>query len=147
MKKTSERLYDTYLKRIESKMGRKTTTGIELERMGQKLFGGKFHGVYASDQIPQMQPNQYAILNLDPSHKPGVHWVAYVKGNNRQYLYDSFGRQSLKIAGTLRQKSSGILEQTESDPEQKKLEENCGQRSLAALMVYDRLGWNGLKWI
>lgn len=38
-----------------------------------------FLGVYAADQIPHITPNdkpQCLVVNLDPSWKPGSHWVA-----------------------------------------------------------------------
>lgn len=35
--------------------------------------------------------NELAIVNLDNSHGPGTHWVAYVKMGKRVKYFDSFG--------------------------------------------------------
>ena len=48
------------------------------------------------------------------------------------------------------QSGNGLIKETENDPEQDlngKVEENCGQRSLAAMCVYNQYGWDELKHI
>ena len=94
-----------------------------------------------------MKTKTYAIVNLDDSTQVGSHWVAIVKEKNKTYIYDSFGRKTYKILPELVQSGNGIIKETENDAEQGKEMEDCGQRSLASLMVYDKYGWNGLKHI
>lgn len=147
-KKEAEKAYNKYYAIITKKYGNKETNTSQLLKIGKKLFGNKFKGVYASDQIPIMKKNQYCIVNLDTSSNAGTHWVAVVKVNkNLTYVYDSFGRKTLKIMPSLLQSGNGIIKETENDPEQKKWMEDCGQRSIAALLVYDKMGIDGLKWI
>lgn len=58
-----------------------------------------FVGVFPSDQIPLIQPSfivKCLIINLDPSNKPGSHWVAlsYHRnklGRNEMEYFDSYG--------------------------------------------------------
>ena len=56
-----------------------------------------FKGVYAIDQLPRIILDKRPcalIVNLDPSWKPGSHWVAIFledKGGPAHY-FDSFGR-------------------------------------------------------
>lgn len=148
MKKKAERDYLTFLKKIEKKHGNKETNNEQLHKIGRKMFGEKFKGVYASDKIPVMKNNQYAIVNLDDSTQVGSHWVSLIKEGNKSLVYDSFGRKTYKILPKLVQSGKGgIILETENDAEQNKIEENCGQRCLASLEIYNKYGWNGLKYI
>ena len=61
-----------------------------------KVTSRNFKGVYALDEIKHIQqisfPSAY-VFNLDPSYKPGVHWVAvYIDRKGRPEYFDSFGR-------------------------------------------------------
>ena len=55
-------------------------------------------------------------------------------------IYDSFGRKYNKIIPSLNYSGNGRLINTDLDAEQKISETDCGARSLAWLMVYDRHG-------
>ncbi len=146
-KQKAEAEYEKILRHIEDKYGNKETNNVQLDKIGHKLFNNKFKGVYAADTIPVLPEDSYAIVNLDESNKPGSHWVAVVKHNDHSYIYDSFGRKTFKILPSIIQSGNGLVEMTENDAEQDDLEENCGQRSLAALCIYNRYGWDGLKHI
>lgn len=146
-KEKAEHDYHIFLKKIENKYGNKETNTDELNMIGNKMFNTKFKGVFASDNIPKMKNNRYAIINLDDSSERGSHWVSLIKENNKSLVYDSFGRKTYKILPNLIQSGNGVILETENDSEQSKLEENCGQRCLAALKVYDKYGWDGLKHI
>jgi len=130
-----------FLKDIEKLIGNGITMGSTLEFVGRSLFGNKFHGVYPSDRIPELTARRpYAIINLDSSDQEGSHWVALkrVSGNRSQFmLYDSFGRKHTKILPTLKLKN--VID-TDDDPEQSEKEMNCGQRSLAWLLVAEYFG-------
>ena len=53
-------------KKVYPLIGDKTTYLSELLRIGKKLFGVKFKGVFPSDKIPKLNDlSPYAILNLD----------------------------------------------------------------------------------
>ena len=50
-----------------------------------------FRGVYPSDKLSESPVNGLYIVNLDPSHLPGSHWVAiYVRDQFAEY-FDSYG--------------------------------------------------------
>ena len=131
--------YNSIVAVIERRMGKSTTTdNVELERMGRTLLGAKFKGVYASDGVPALTANKpYAVINNKPA--PGEHWlgVARVPRTGRVMVYDSFGRSHAKLL-------PGVLppgtQDTDRDIEQSVAQTNCGQRSLAWLVVFDKLG-------
>ena len=61
-----------------------------------KVTSRTFKGVYALDEIVHIKqksfPSAY-VFNLDPSYKPGVHWVAvYIDRKGHTEYIDSFGR-------------------------------------------------------
>ena len=133
-------MYDSYLKDIIKKIGHNRTTDTDaLTKVGGQLLGKLFRGVFPSDRIPRMRTGQYCILNLDRSSEGGSHWIAVAKDAARSFVvYDSFGRKATKIIPSLAK--LGKTRDTEDDAEQGLLEENCGQRSLAWLMVYHNHG-------
>jgi hypothetical protein len=52
-----------------------------------------FQGVYPSDALPEkvMLPCGI-VINTDPSHLPGTHWLAiYINENKTAFYFDSFG--------------------------------------------------------
>ena len=100
----------------------------ELRKAGKHLFGRRFKGVFAADEIPRMlRSGESCILNLDKRNQPGSHWIAIVK-DKEIITYDSFGR---KLTNS---------RHTETDAEQHPIEENCGQRCIAWLCVYYEYG-------
>ena len=61
-----------------------------------KVTSRNFKGIYVLDEIKHIQqisfPSAY-FFNLDPSYKPGVHWIAvYIGRKGRPEYFDSFGR-------------------------------------------------------
>jgi hypothetical protein len=140
-KQKAEAYYNHILKNISHRLlGNDTTYLDELNRVGKRLFGGKFKGVFPSNRIPRLKHNEYVILNLDKEGEAGSHWVALVKHNNKSYLYDSFGRRASKIIPDLLKSGNGIVANTELDKEQKETEYDCGARTISSLMVYDLFG-------
>ena len=124
-------------------MGDKSTFLSELNGVGRKLLGVKFHGVYPSDKIPRLNDlSPYCILNLDKSNEPGSHWVALAKleDKNASVIYDSFGRDHMKIIPNLQYSGNGRIIQPEDDSEQHVLQESCGQHCLGFLLFLDRYG-------
>ena len=107
----------------------------ELSMLGRRLFGPRFIGVFAIDELPSTRAGGGGMLicNLDTREQPGSHWVAIAD----DWMYDSFGR-SLGFSG---------MHNPEDDSEQDVREENCGQRSLAWLCVYYVYGPKGAKFI
>ena len=122
MKDVIERAYKKYLKDIKGIIGKDITVSDDLEDLGTTLFGKRFRGVFAHNQIPTLSPSDLCIANVDDAHEEGSHWVG-IAGN---LCYDSFGRAGIGF---------DIYKQTERDVEQKVLENNCGARSMAFLCV------------
>lgn len=53
-----------------------------------------FKGVYACDRLPKRITRKPAclIVNTDPAHKPGTHWIAiYISKSGKSEYFDSYG--------------------------------------------------------
>lgn len=138
-----EKEYQKVLKYMQQRLGNEVTFNTDLEKTGLKYLGGKFKGVFPSDKIPKLDNlKPYAILNLDNSSKPGSHWigVAYDDKTDNVLVYDSFGRKSSKIIPNIYNAFGGRVVDTDYDKEQRIKEDNCGQRSLAWLIIRDKYG-------
>jgi len=141
--KKAHEIYRVVLNKIiEPLIGKDTTFLDQLDGIGHKFFGVKFKGVYPSDRIPKLNDlSPYCILNLDKSDEPGSHWIALAKHGIDTYIYDSFGREHVNIIPNLRFSGNGkILDVDTSDREQEIAENNCGQRCLSFLAVFDQWG-------
>lgn len=140
----AEKIYNTKVNEIQKQMKKKDTTYLgELNRVGKKMFGIKFKGVFASDKIPPLNDlAPYCILNLDKSDEPGSHWISVAKSpkGDYSYCYDSFGRRNTDIIPTLKKSGNGRIIDTDYDANQKVKELNCGQKSLGWLYMFDKYG-------
>ena len=129
-------------------MKKKTTTdNFELLQAGRQLLGDKFAGVYSSDQRPALSKKMpYAILNTKPISSGGEHWVglARMPSTGKIMHYDSFGRSHRQLFPN-RWEDQAI--DTEPDIEQDERTTECGQRSLAWLLLFDQLGSSAAKMI
>jgi len=115
-------------------IGHVNTTGEdELRDAGQSLFGVRFQGVFAADEmtVPRMLlDKQCCICNLSPRSSGGSHWIALAQDGDDLLVYDSFGRVV----------ADGDVLHSEDDAEQSLLEMNCGQRCLAWLCIFQKFG-------
>jgi hypothetical protein len=140
----AEQLYRNTLKNVIYPLtGNQSTYMNDLDRVGRKLLGVKFKGVFPSDKIPKLNDlKPYCILNLDKSTQSGSHWVSVAKihGEDKSITYDSFGRSNKKIIPALSSSGNGTIIDTDRDVEQKIEETDCGARSLAWLVVLDKYG-------
>ena len=52
-----------------------------------------FKGVFPRNRIPTIPDNETLsfVVNTDPAHKPGKHWVAFYINKNTVYYFDSYG--------------------------------------------------------
>ncbi len=150
----AEELYNKELKKIEKQIGTGVTYGSELAKLAKKMFGSKFKGVYAADEIEKLKKeNGYFIFNLDKRDEPGSHWLGLAKSPKGILVYDSFARSTKEIApniyslGNQKNGRGPIIRDTEDDAEQLITEDNCGARTLAWLKVYDDHGPEVASWI
>lgn len=113
----------------------------QLNVTGKQLLNGKFHGVYPCDKIPKLtESSPYAILNLDNSKQRGSHWISIAKNGDNTVVYDSFGRNHIKIIPSLKLSGNGNIINTDDDAEQKMNQNDCGARSITWLILYDKWG-------
>jgi hypothetical protein len=139
MEQKANIIYNLALKDIVKMVGKNSTTySDELEKVGKKLLGNRFVGVYAADEVPKMKNGDMAIANLDKRNMPGSHWISIAKQDGKLHVYDSFGRKSAKIIPDIMGK--GAVLDADYDAEQDVKEDNCGQRSLAWLFVFQQFG-------
>ena len=140
----AEELYNNILnKRIYPLVGDKSTYMNDLDRVGRKLLGIKFKGVFPSDKIPKLNDlKPYCVLNLDRSTESGSHWIGLAKihGKDKCVVYDSFGRSNKKIIPSLQKSGNGAIEDTDRDAEQDIMQTDCGARSLCWLVMLDKHG-------
>lgn len=148
--KKAEALYKKILHDVELEIGSDSTYAVELDKIGRRYLGIKFRGVFPSDKIPRLNDlTPYCILNLDRSGEPGSHWVALAKVENtrKSIIYDSFGRSHAKIIPSLHYSGNGRIVNSDQDSEQGVLQQNCGARSVAFLILFDRHGFDVAKLI
>lgn len=131
------------LKKLRSEYGAKALDNFELDKIGKKLIGKGFCGVFAYDQYPISAPNcSYAVLNTDNSRQPGTHWVGIYKTGKTLYIFDSFGRFSRNVlkkfvkSHTPEYKIVDINRTCDQGNEQ----EDCGLRSITTLMLIKKYG-------
>lgn len=142
--KKAMRIYNKIFTLVKKEVGNKLTYGRDLDKVARVFLGSAFVGVFPSDKIPRLNSlRKYAILNLDKSNEGGSHWIAIARTegrNGKTYVYDSFGRGHTKIIPSLALSGNGRVINSDLDAEQKMHETNCGARSLAWLIVFDRYG-------
>lgn len=132
--------YNKILKElVEAKLGNDTTFANELDTMGKIYFKNHFKGVFPSDIMPELKNGDCCLFNLDKHNEQGSHWIAVYCDKKNIIVYDSFGRPTKKIIPTLSNLKKHIID-AEYDPEQKIIENNCGQRSLAWLLFLKAFG-------
>ncbi len=113
--------------------------------------------MFPQDKLPKIifdkNTNYFAIVNTDTylntlgQKNKGTHWVAVagIPNKNNVLVYDSFGRDSRKLLPLIYK--SGITIDTDYDAEQKKIQDSCGQFSLAWLCVVELIGYKLAKLI
>ena len=164
MEEKSLKIYNEVLKNIIYPfLGKKSTWGLDLTKLGNKLFKKNYAGTYSSNMIPDLgvvgiggffetktnidnissDSKLYSCVNLDNSDEPGSHWIAlaYDVYNGKIMIYDSFGRDTKIILPSLIEKyGKDNIVMSDDDSEQKIKEEDCGARCMAFLYVFDRFG-------
>ena len=126
MDSLAEIAYEKLRKKIAKFIGHDgVTSREELDRAGRHFLKAKYAGAYAKDEFEKVKLTKqqpYALVNTKPS--PGEHWMAHALVDGQIIKYDSFG----------------VDADTDPDAEQVESEDNCGQRSLAWLVVLHKMG-------
>ena len=143
MEFVANKLYNDYYDQIKEVIGDQSTFSSDLTKVGRKIFGKKYLGTFAADEIPKMKKNDMLIANLDKKGEAKKeHWVAMYKSNGKVYFYDSFGRGYKIILPNVENLNENI-EDTALEAEQKIDQYDCGLRCLSWLCVPK---FNGMKY-
>ena len=131
-----------YIDDILKKSG--TTTNIDLERVGKILFGYKFLGVFSAEEFPKrIYDGEMFIINNKSSKQRGEHWISFIKSSknkdhkSRLYGYDTYNRDIKKLNPYFKHKK---FVNANSDRDESFSEKDCGQRSLAYLVLFSKYG-------
>lgn len=141
--------FSKYKKTIIEQIGNKAMYDDEINNICSKLFGSKWAGAYAVDQIPIKKYNEihYFIVNTAKSNESGEHWVAVVLHKQNCYIYDSFGRHSISILKplvNLLSKKSIHFTDSNYTKEQHGDTQICGQLCIAFLLCFDEYNKDAL---
>lgn len=108
-------------------------TNIQLEKLGKKMFGQNFLGVYPSDSIPKITniDDKAIIFNLSKHTEPGTHYIAVIFKRKKIYYFDSYGKplKNKYILNNLRKFNIPIFYHTRSIQHKDSI--FCGLFSLA----------------
>jgi len=133
-----DKLFTVALEQVHRRLGHGETDNTQLQDMGVELFGDDFRGVFAADDLPPQEGYSYCwIMNVDDRKDGGSHWIGCYTQTPRSVplVFDSFARDLNSLMGS---KFRGVP--TENDIDQKESQSDCGQRSLAFLMVCHKHG-------
>jgi hypothetical protein len=146
------KLYNYYVKKFYRIIKVKNSTyNTQLNVLGNKLFGGKFVGVFSINTIPKnLKPGSFLITNTKEAEVEGEHWLAVVIGNHKTiYIYDTYGRKSKKLIPDAYKRAIGKgykIKDSHYSAEQSITARSCGLRSIGFLKVVDEVGiTNALK--
>ena len=128
-------MYAAAYTRAERLLGTARTFSSQLERVGKQMFGVQWGGVHARDTLPAVarEGRRGMIVNTDASTGSGVHWIAVLDEDGQRAMSDPLGK-----VGQQQRRQLDAIEKplwSEDDAEQRKSEDTCGPRSLAAIAV------------
>ena len=130
-------LYKHALKAIEAELGKGETSDADLNRLGRILFGKQWAAAVPANVVcPVSSARPYGITNTKGA--PGEHWMGVVwEAPKRRMVFDSFGRRVLRISADPKILAhGGRIDNTAAIDTQPILASDCGQRSMAWLVVY-----------
>ena len=83
-------------------------SSLEVEKVGSKLLGQHWLGVFTLDKIPILEPGGF-IVNTHTSNLPGEHWIAVHINPSEIKVFDPLGYYyPPKLVNTLAQASKPI---------------------------------------
>ena len=134
-KYTILRTFDQCVIQIEDILSDRETNNHQLFHLAKQIMGDKFDGVYCSDDQIKLKNNQCCIVNTDSHKSRGMHWLAIYKYRNKCYVFDSFARDVRLLSRYFRHKHWINVEFNRIESYH---QSNCGQLSLAWLIVFDK---------
>ena len=140
-KYTILKFYEKSLMYIEDAIGDKATNNVQLDKLGYSLFASDYLGTFSADKFPKyIREGQCFILNTDSSRSTNRygHWVSFIKINKKLYYYDSYMRSPSKLSKYW--KNRKMINANKIDRDESYEESNCGQRSMAFLILIKKFG-------
>jgi len=134
-------LFNKYKRKFTRLLGKKALDDSQLNALGKQLFGSKYLGTFAQDQLPTR--SGYLIINVDTSKKintPNAHWIAIIQTKTTLYVYDLYGRLTENILKLINKKTKKKIVDSKHDAEQFGYTEICGQLAMSWLCVAHDLG-------
>jgi len=140
--------YDALVQHLEDNIfhSNQQTDTDQLDRIGKKLLGSGFAGSFPEDKKIKFNGKRcYYIFNTDKSNQKGCHWTGiYIDHKNKKlYAFDSFDRQISKLLKDVvidAKKNHFTVKQGTHVIEQQDNQNDCGQRSLAWLLMVKKHG-------
>jgi hypothetical protein len=132
-----------YKNQLIKLLGRKPLFNDVIEKVGRKVLGPIFKGVYPQDMFP-VEKVGYYVINTDTSNESGTHWVAVINTKKYIYVHDSYGRDTKTILKHIVHKAK-MAKKTliKADPDVEQKNSNvCGCIALAFLLTAKQLGIN-----
>lgn len=136
LERKAEKIFKHYYKtKVAPTIGHhKMTMTKDLLKAGKKLVGPTFVGVFPQDKIPNLRNGESVIFNNHTHTEPGEHWLAGFKTDRGLVVFDSFARDLNKFIPII-SKQVRVLSTDRKDREQRYFQENCGNLSLAWLLL------------
>lgn len=119
---------------------------MDLDKVGDSLFGSKYIGTFASDQFLKLDPSdlvgKYAIINNKKLSHGGEHWIAAAWSDNKIYMFDTFGRPTNTLIPSVHSWLDKHTNVVDSDYDKNQLitQYDCGSRCMSFLYIFDTRG-------
>ena len=102
------------------------------------LFDGDYLGTFSSDRFPgHILNEQCFIINNKFSRTKGEHFISIYKRDGKTYGYDSFNRSINNMSKFWKHRH---IINANKNRDQSFKESNCGSRSMAWLISFNKLG-------
>ena len=132
--------YDNAIIHLKDKLGIKATSNLQLDSVGRKLFGKKYLGTFSADTYPkpdQMTDGDVFISNNKTHRSLVEHWIAVGKKAWHCYAFDTFHRHLVGLSSHFAH--NGWINAAKFK-EQSSKETDCGELSMAWLMMFHKYG-------
>ena len=124
----------------------KDTDDEQLNIVGKKYFGKEWGGCFAENIKVNFDGNKkYYIFNTDKANESGTHWISVYVDHAKKtvYVFDTFDRETSKLLPDLYldiKDNHMRIKKGARHIHQKDCELNCGQRSMAYLLLVKNNG-------
>ena len=147
--KEVNKIFQRYESLLIKKLGKEETDDEQLRKLGYKLLGSRFRGVFPQDELDVSKTGMF-VMNNHTSGQPGEHWVFVYSTPKTVYIHDSFGRPSKTFLPILYKNIKTVgkkcIDFDRSDTEQKITTAVCGPIALAVGLTVKQVGIkNALK--